>query len=736
MACRSRRSLLLLAAAVLAVAAPASASAHPTTSLGACSPDVDLLRFSDALNKTTFQDTSVGGLSGISLTRQGARAIVDNQGTTNARYYDLALNPKGPKVTGVTTLRRPDGTPFTGQDFDGEGLVALKDGTTLVSSETEPVVRRFSRDGRQIEQLPVPDRFGVAPAGQSTTNLTFEGLGLSPSGRTLWVGMEGPLAPDGTTAAGGARLRFLRYELDRHGHWRLAGQVGYVADPGLGVSELQVVDDGELLVLERGFTAGVGNTVRVYQAFLKGADDVSAEPTLDRDGLHLVSKRLLADIGDCPTAGATSPGTQRNPLLDNIEGMAIGDRLPGGRRLLYLISDDNFSAGQVTRLYSFSARFPDEPVLEGRALYPAAQMQPGPTSGNVGVGATNGQTPPFAGQPIPGISGAVDNGDGTFWGQPDNGFGSKDNSADFLLRIYRFAPHYRTRSGGSGKLEVKGFITLRDPDRRIPFAIVNDATKDRLLTGADFDIESLQRTPDGTFWIGDEFGPFLLHVDRTGRLLQAPIPLPGAKAPQNPTLAPGEAATVRSSRGFEAVALSRNGRTLYPILEASLTTDADPTIRHVYEFDVASRSYTGRQWTFHAGGDDLQIGDAQVTSGRRIVFIERDDLEGPAAQIKDIDTIDLDSTPDADGTLRKAKVFDALRIRDPFGISTATGPAGAFGLGDPYSFPIQSFETLVLLGGDRVLIANDNNFPDSNGRIAGRPDDLEADVLEVPALGP
>jgi hypothetical protein len=62
-------------------------------------------------------------------------------------------------------------------------------------------------------------------------------------------------------------------------------------------------------------------------------------------------------------------------------------------------------------------------------------------------------------------------------------------------------------------------------------------------------------------------------------------------------------------------------------------------------------------------------------------------------------------------------------------------PAGAFGLGDPFSYPIQSFETLTLLGGNRALIANDNNFPDSNGRAPGRPDDLEAEVLEVPGLG-
>jgi hypothetical protein len=132
-------------AAVLALAAPAAAH---SADLGACSPDVGLLGFSDALDKTTFQGTSVGGLSALSLTDHGAKALVDNQGTTQARYYDLALRNGVPQVTGVTPLTQPDGTPFTGQDFDGEGLVALEDGSVLASSETEPAIRRFSRAGR------------------------------------------------------------------------------------------------------------------------------------------------------------------------------------------------------------------------------------------------------------------------------------------------------------------------------------------------------------------------------------------------------------------------------------------------------------------------------------------------------------------------------------------------------------------------------------------------------------
>lgn len=59
----------------------------------------------------------------------------------------------------------------------------------------------------------------------------------------------------------------------------------------------------------------------------------------------------------------------------------------------------------------------------------------------------------------------------------------------------------------------------------------------------------MQAAPDGTFWFGDEFGPFLLHTDAAGRLLQAPIPTPGMSSPQNPTLASGETAHLASSGG-------------------------------------------------------------------------------------------------------------------------------------------------------------------------------------------
>src|SRR5262249_7671599 len=154
------------------------------------------------------------------------------------------------------------------------------------------------------------------------------------------------------------------------------------------------------------------------------ATDVSDQQTLSADGIRFAAKRLVTDLGDCPPAGARTPGTQANPLLDNVEAMALGGSLGDGARELFLLSDDNFSTGQVTRLYRLAWSRRGEPVLEARATYEALKMQPGPASGRVGVNPANGVTPPFSGQPVPGFSGALDDGRGGFWGMPDNGFGS------------------------------------------------------------------------------------------------------------------------------------------------------------------------------------------------------------------------------------------------------------------------------------------------------------------------
>lgn len=367
-----------------------------------------------------------------------------------------------------------------------------------------------------------------------------------------------------------------------------------------------------------------------------------------------------------------------------------------------------------------------EPTLVARATLSADHLEAGPASGAL-VSPANGRTGPFAGQVVPGFSAMIDNGDGTFWAQPDNGFGSKANSADFLLRNYLVRPAWETADGGDGTIEIERFVSYNDANHVLDFPIVNESTSDRLLTGADFDIESIVQAKDGSFWVGEEFGPFLLHFGADGTLLEKPVPLPGgAKSPQNPYLAAGETPRVRASRGFEALAGSSSGRLLYPVLEGAYSDDPDLRRREILEFDTTRGAYTGRTWSYQTDQDANVIGDAFTVRSDVLMVVERDDFEGDQSVTKRVYEVDF-SRVDHEGYVEKSLVLDALRIANP----DLLGAGDGYGTGEVFSLPVQSFETVVRLRDGRLLIGNDNNYPGNDARVPGQPDDTEFDLIDL-----
>lgn len=252
------------------------------------------------------------------------------------------------------------------------------------------------------------------------------------------------------------------------------------------------------------------------------------------------------------------------------------------RPLVALASLAALAAGVGIAVAASAAESPPAATLEGRAVLPATTFAKGPDSGSLlGTAPINGITPPFRGQPVQGFSAVLDNHDGTFWAMADNGFGSIENSADFELRAYRIRPSFATSKGGDGKVAVVGKIRLRDPAGRISFPIVNQFTKSRILTGADFDIESLQRAPDGTLWFGDEFGPVLLHTSPSGVVLEPPVPLPDADRPGSEVRSPQspyseESSTLRVMNAVRAHARAHgNTSALVVSPDSDLIADGD-----------------------------------------------------------------------------------------------------------------------------------------------------------------
>src|SRR5215212_4784114 len=99
--------------------------------------------------------------------------------------------------------------------------------------------------------------------------------------------------------------------------------------------------------------------------------------------------------------------------------------------------------------------------LEARAILPANVSAPGPPSGAaLGPGPINGVDLPFPRQPVQGFSGVLKYGNNRWLALPDNGYGRKENSADWLQRIYRIRTQFKRAGGGSGKARVVSHIDL------------------------------------------------------------------------------------------------------------------------------------------------------------------------------------------------------------------------------------------------------------------------------------
>jgi hypothetical protein len=385
-----------------------------------------------------------------------------------------------------------------------------------------------------------------------------------------------------------------------------------------------------------------------------------------------------------------------------------------------------------------SASTPDEQdspetVLVGRAVLPVETYAPGPVSGAAFAPAViNGITFPLPSQPVQGFSSLIDGRQrGEYLAMPDNGFGAKAKSRDFLIRAYYIRPDFKTAAGGSGSVTVGDYIEFSDPAHLYGSEIVNETTTKRLLTGGDIDPESLQRAANGDLWVGDEFGPWILHFDATGKLLDPPYPIPGLKSPNNPTLQ-GQPATQPNSRGFEAMAISPDGQYLYAALEGATIADPDQRRRHVYEFSIDDKALTGRTWEYRTTAPAYMVSDMAAIGGHRLLLIERDAGLGLAATFRRVNLVDLHKVDKA-GFLKTRLVVDLTAIPDPNLVSLPAIHPGDVGLGNPYRVVCESVEALHPISEDRLIIACDNNFP-NKGRNPGLADDNEFIVVQVDDL--
>lgn len=393
------------------------------------------------------------------------------------------------------------------------------------------------------------------------------------------------------------------------------------------------------------------------------------------------------------------------------------------------------AVGLLTAVLPASAQSSDTGVtLAGRAVLPAATLAPGPPAGAMYVPpALNGFSFPLPSQPVQGFSSVIDGRHpGEYLAMPDNGFGAKNNSRDFLIRAYYIRPHFKTAEGGSGSVSVGDYISFRDPNHKFGYPIVNENSPGRLLTGGDIDPESLQRDAHGDLWVGDEFGPWILHFSACGVLLDAPYPIPGVRSPNNPGLSDPTTATQPNSRGFEAMAITPDRRYLYAALEGANIHDPDQKRRFVYEFSIQHKALTGRFWQYHTTQPAYMVADMAALDDHHLVLIERDGGKGLGALFRELNVIDL-SDVGPDGFLVSRTVVDLTAIPDPDLISLPAIHPGDVGLGNPFSVVCESVEAVHPVDDHTLLVGCDNNLPNA-GRNPALADDNEFILIHVEGL--
>lgn len=360
---------------------------------------------------------------------------------------------------------------------------------------------------------------------------------------------------------------------------------------------------------------------------------------------------------------------------------------------------------------------------------------------------------PIKGQSVQGFSGIVSLGRNEFLALTDNGFGNKVNSMDALLMVHHLKIDWTT-----GNAQKTRTTFLHDPDRKVPFFVQNENTKTRYLTGSDFDIESIQ-VVGNEWWIGDEFGPYILRTNHQGKVLGVIETQVGEKHFRGPDhYLHGRAPTpvapnfnVRRSGGFEPMALSPNGKTLYPMFEWPLwdasTKDYEShqgkPFTRILSFDVGTQKYTTQEWKYRFEQAGNVAADFQMLDEHTGLVIERDDAsEGLTptcpkelrtdcfthpAQFKRIYKIDMKQV-DADGFVKKVAYIDLTRIENPKRVAKLGPNEATFGL--PHLGP----EGLAVVDAEHIVVVNDNNFPYSSGRKIGEPDHNEITLLNIKAL--
>jgi hypothetical protein len=262
--------------------------------------------------RLTSRDPAFGGFSSMHVVDDRFTLLSDGGNVVQFR-----MDPQW-RIGGVRFAELPDG-PGTGWqkiDRDSESMtVDPRTGTTWVGFETYNAIWRYSPDLLRSEAHAVPPAMAWWPRNRGPEAMT-----LVPGGGMLVIAETDPW-PKGRGRAG------IRFSGDPTEAPRAGFRFSYIPPRGYDPSDMAVLPDGNLLILNRRFALPVNFTAK-----LTIVDSAAIRPGA------VIRGREIA--------------TFAAPLLhDNFEGLAITRE--GAATIVWIVSDDNQFFMQRSLLLKF-----------------------------------------------------------------------------------------------------------------------------------------------------------------------------------------------------------------------------------------------------------------------------------------------------------------------------------------------------------------------------------------------
>lgn len=239
--------------------------------------------------------------------------------------------------------------------------------------------------------------------------------------------------------------------------------------------------------------------------------------------------------------------------------------------------------------------------------------------------------------------------------------------------------------------------------------------------GLRFDPESVRVSNRGTLFISDEYGPWIVEVTVSGRIMRR-LAVPPEFSCAVPAVANEEKLGANkkgrvSNRGFEGLALAPDCKTLFALPQGALIQDGGRKGRtcRLLQIDVES----GATRTFAVVLDDAtrSFNEIVAVDDHRFLAIERDHEAGKKARVKRVELLDIRGASDVskleqlDGDelpagvvpVAKARFIDLLVER--FGLAGGTFPEKIEGL---------TFGPDLHDGRHLLIVASDNDQENSS----------------------